>query len=282
MMMLLYLQYSFIIIILLCYGYHRYNSYTIPNIILKINKLSVTIKSPTIIYHLFTTSEIINWNFQYFNINYGDKIVKITPPFYIYQGILPTYRTILFRDYIFLILNYQTQEYLKAEDDYQLLKEFKIEDKVLELFNSIKPTLSLEKLSFWMGPKNSITPLHYDYDYYNVLMILEGKKEIILIHPKYSKYLYEIEEYNIGSSWSQVDIWNIDIQKYPLLKHITYDKIILEKGESLYIPAFYWHSIRNIENSIAITYHYYTIYSILTIDIPNRLLHLIYKIKSLL
>ena len=83
MMMLLYLQYSFIIIILLCYSYHRYNSYTIPNIILKINKLSVTIKSPTIIYHLFTTSEIINWNFQYFNINYGHKMVKITQPFHI-------------------------------------------------------------------------------------------------------------------------------------------------------------------------------------------------------
>ena len=55
---------------------------------------------------------------------------------------------------------------------------------------------------------------------------------------------------------------------------IEYNKIILQPGQILYIPPFYWHAIRNIDNTIAFTYHYYTIYSFFTIDIPDTIFYI--------
>ena len=104
---------------------------------------------------------------------------------------------------------------------------------------------------------------------FNLLCLLEGKKEIILINPIYRKYLYEIDFFNKGSSWSYVDIWNIDYNKYPLFKNVKFYKFILNPGDILYIPPYWWHAVKNIDNSIAFTFHYYTIYSILTTDIPE-------------
>jgi hypothetical protein len=37
-------------------------------------------------------------------------------------------------------------------------------------------------------------------------------------------------------------------------KNIEYDTVILNEGESLNIPMFWWHKIENLEQGIAITY----------------------------
>ena len=176
------------------------------------------------------------------------------------------------------ILNNKTEKYyFKSEDRNQFLDEINETKNISIIFNKITPMISYIKNSFWLGPKDSCTPLHYDTDNFNLLCLLEGRKEIILIHPKYRDYLYEINYFIRGSSWSYVNIWNIDYIKFPLMKNIKYIKFILNPGEILYIPPYWWHAVRNLDNSIAFTYHYYTFYSFFTTDIPELLIEYFYK-----
>ena len=86
-----------------------------------------------------------------------------------------------------------------------------------------------------MGPKGSKTPLHYDTDFFNLLCITKGEKEIFLIEPYYDKYMYKCDNKVFGSVWSNIDIWNIDYKKFPLFNNVKYHKIILKEGDILYI-----------------------------------------------
>lgn len=238
---------------------------------------------PCIILNELDKSQILFWKFDFFQKNYGEQIVKVTQPFVYSNTYKPVYKYIKFKNYINLLEKKSTYFYLKYEDNNQFFKEINLQDDINKFFKEITPKISIKKTSFWMGPKNSKTPLHYDTDYINLLSLISGKKEIYLIHPKYTKYLYQSNKHHQGSNWSNIDIWNIDYNKYPLAKHIQYTKIILKPGQILNIPPFYWHAVKNIDNSIAFTYHYYSLSSILMIDIPDTILYILNKIfKQLL
>jgi lysine-specific demethylase 8 len=281
---MLYLVFILILILLFFYNKNNYgneeiNLKNVENFLEFNNYLSY--KNPFIITDQLNNHFVLKWDFQFFKKIFGKKIVKITQPFNYDDKYFPQYKNILLEDYINLLLNNKTNNYLKYEDNNQFFQEINLEKQINQIFNNITPLLSIKKTSFWMGPKNSWTPLHYDTDYFNLLCMIKGYKEIILIHPKYTKYIYQMSNYQKGSNWSYVDIWNIDYIKYPLLKNIKYNKIILKPGQMLYIPPFYWHAIRNIDNTIAFTYHYYTIYSFLTIDIPDTIFYMYNKISNL-
>ena len=177
---------------------------------------------------------------------------------------MPETSTMKLSKYINGIVKSTETGYFKSEDNYQFLEEIKIINSINNFFNKITPAISFQKTSFWMGPAN-------DNDYFSLLCLIEEEKEIFLIEPFYSKFIYEISEKLYGSAWSQVDIWNIDYEKFSLFKKIKIKKIILNPGEMLYIPPFWWHAVKNIKNSIAITYHYYTPTSVCLYDIPDLL-----------
>ena len=160
----------------------------------------------------------------------------------------------------------QDSYYFKSEDDYDFLLEIGLKRDILDKYNFGKNG----RLSFWWGNKNTMTSFHYDsYGYkpdraikkihgedfykkaygHSILTVLEGKKKVYIIHPKYSEYLKYSDSLQNGAAWcleQTEDILNN--------KNIEYETIILNAGESLNIPMFWWHKIENLEQGMAITY----------------------------
>ena len=193
--------------------------------------------------------------------NYYDKIIFIVDSF---ERIIPTNLPIIKKmklgDFINdTIINNKNKNYLKSEDEYELLKELNLYNKIIGI---IRDNLSIsrytlvlkEQLSFWYGPKDSITSFHYDTDHTNILYMIEGRKKIFLIHPKYEKYMKGSKNIQKGASWSSLSIK--EILDHPYIK---YESLIVGKYQSINITRYWWHAVINLTSTMAITYHYYTL-----------------------
>lgn len=125
----------------------------------------------------------------------------------------------------------------------------------------------------WMGPRNTVSPLHFD-PLDNLLMQVVGWKRVLLFPP--DNHSGDAEEDNnqgernneYGSdkpTWhyagtkgnqyntSAVDIENPDHVKFPNFKDLapTPYECILGPGDGLYIPKKWWHHVRSLEMSVS-------------------------------
>lgn len=127
----------------------------------------------------------------------------------------------------------------------------------------------------WMGPMNTVSPLHFD-PLDNLLMQVVGWKRVLLFPPDdQSDGTEEDDENNNGfptrrnvsnePSWhyagingnqyntSAVDVENPDHSEYPNFKELapTPYECILGPGDGLYIPKKWWHHVRSLEMSVS-------------------------------
>lgn len=111
-----------------------------------------------------------------------------------------------------------------------------------------KCSFQLPNLMF-IGGKGTIVPLHYDFMYDDGLLThLFGRKEIILIEPNQSKYLYPIP----FNATSMVNLFDPKEQEYPALKNIRAYRVMLEHGDTIFIPSGYWHQMTYVDASLSI------------------------------
>ena len=104
---------------------------------------------------------------------------------------------------------------------------------------SCKPYLSF-------GPPGTITPLHYDP--LNLFLVqISGRKLIKMISPN-QKHLV----YNHASAYSEVDLENIDYEKYPRFQQVNLIQTILKPGEVLFLPVSWWHHVKALDISMSI------------------------------
>ncbi|MEJ8819649.1 cupin-like domain-containing protein [Lacibacter sp. H407] len=110
----------------------------------------------------------------------------------------------------------------------------------------------LDKLGFFfMGGKDTEVRLHFDVDYNNVLLTqFYGKKKIVLIEPKYSALLYKLP----FNTHSNVNLDHPDYEKHEGLAYVKGYTILQEEGDSLFMPARYWHYNVYKSGGIAVSY----------------------------
>ncbi len=110
----------------------------------------------------------------------------------------------------------------------------------------------LDKVGFmFFGGKNTHVRMHFDIDMSNVLHTqFEGKKRILLISQEYNDLLYKTP----FNTYSIADFQNIDETKFPGLKYVKGYDIVLNPGESLFMPGGYWHYMIYLEGSFAVAY----------------------------
>ena len=192
-----------------------------------------------------------HWSIEYFKKTMGDTLVDVYD-----NGNKNTSATAFtcadlkmpFRDYLNSI----------TKDEKSNLRIF--------LYNIFKsnPRLSKEfpcppivknflcKMGFiFFGGKNTTVRIHYDVDMSNVLHThFGGKKRVVLFAPEYSRLLYCLPL----NTYSLIDIDHIDYEKYPGLKYVNGLEIILEHGDTLYMPAGYWHYMTYLESSFSVSY----------------------------
>jgi len=189
------------------------------------------------------------WSFEYFKSNYGHVQVTVSN-----SNFNENY-VVSLSDYIEYIMNSAHED-----EDILYLRDWDYTDTAPELANDIlEPKMATNLLKginteiykdiswIYIGPKKAITPLHQDFLHTHTWnALITGRKEWIIYDVKDTEYLYN----------GQVDPLNPDHERFPEFKKATPIKIIQNPGDIIYLPSDYWHLVRSIEPSIAITKNY--------------------------
>lgn len=107
------------------------------------------------------------------------------------------------------------------------------------------------------GQRASRIPLHYD-TFDNLLAQVRGEKAIRLYGPWHTPDLYPGLD---GAEFaSHVDPERPDYARHPRFRRVRAEhELVLREGDCLYLPPFWWHSVRALTNAnISINYWYDT------------------------
>ena len=116
-------------------------------------------------------------------------------------------------------------------------------------FPSRKPLTYIE--AYIGGPGAKFPVLHYDgLHTHAFLMQIEGVKEYVAFPPESERFVYPRA---LGSNVSQIDVENPDFDRYPLFAHAAGFRFQLYPGETLFVPAGWWHTARILSPSITIS-----------------------------
>src|SRR5262249_13575872 len=127
---------------------------------------------------------------------------------------------------------------------------------VLDWVSALSPTVrdvlewtsNREYTAVYIGPEGSLSPLHRDYwNTHAYLAQIQGRKRAILFSPEDSDFLYG----------GQVDPEQPDLDRFPLFDCATAYECVIEPGDTLLIPANWWHHVRGLEKSITVSRNFF-------------------------
>lgn len=102
----------------------------------------------------------------------------------------------------------------------------------------------------FFGGEGAYVNLHYDIDCSSVFLTqFQTRKRVVLFGPEQSKYLYQ----HPFTVQSHVNINNPDYDLYPNFRKAQGYEVILNHGETLYIPSLYWHFIEYVDGGYSIS-----------------------------
>jgi len=102
----------------------------------------------------------------------------------------------------------------------------------------------------FFGCRGSTTPLHYDIDMGDVLhTVIQGRRRIRLFPPSSSVALYQ-HPFTVRS---YVDLTTPDFDRFPALASAEAYEVILEPGQTLYMPSGWWHEFFYLEAGVGVS-----------------------------
>jgi hypothetical protein len=160
-------------------------------------------------------------------------------------------RTVRLADFIDRIgaIDAGNDEYLTANNEVMRRPEFA---PLLDDIGTLPDFCQRERLavasSFWLGPRGAVTPLHHD-----TLMLMHtqvvGRKRWRLISPLDTPRLY-----NHRSVFSDVDPESPDLQRHPDFAGVQVLDVVVEPGETLFLPLGWWHQVRSLDVAMSFSF----------------------------
>ena len=141
------------------------------------------------------------------------------------------------------------------------IKNFNYNDAFLR-----PPLVSKCIYDFMTGSIGSKTPLRYNLNYRNFYYVTHGKINIKLIPPHSSKYLYPDKDYDNFEFRSPINVWNVQQEYKADFDKVKVLDVTLNKGEIIYIPAYWWYSIEYEKISSICVFKYRTFMNSLAIS----------------
>lgn len=99
----------------------------------------------------------------------------------------------------------------------------------------------------FMGPRGSVTHLHYDPGNTMIVQVL-GSKRFSLFAPHDHALLYEDQR-----KTSKVDVRTPDHERFPLYQFARKYDVTVNAGQALFIPVGWWHFAESLEPSLSIS-----------------------------
>ncbi len=188
------------------------------------------------------------WTPDFFKSNHGDKQVKVYDDGFVVPGkkYMSVARTIPLSEYVDQVMN--TSQNLR-------MFLYNIKSEIPEMvddiiFPDLVDDLSKKFVFMFFGCKGSVTQMHFDIDMSHVFhTAISGKKTITLFPFEQGKQLHRYP----FTCRSYVDVHNPDFEQYPGLRDAKGYHVVLEKGETLFIPSGYWHHLVYDEACLAIS-----------------------------
>jgi hypothetical protein len=108
-----------------------------------------------------------------------------------------------------------------------------------------------------MGAEGSTTRLEYNTHYRNYFYVSNGSVTIKLTPPKNLNYLNVEKDYANQLYFSPIHVWNTTLDKVKFLE------LTLVKGQLLFIPAYWWYSIKFEKDACVCTLQYKTVMNVI-------------------
>ena len=112
------------------------------------------------------------------------------------------------------------------------------------------------------GASESTTRLEYSTQHRNYIYVSHGIVTVKLSPPRNEKYLDVQKDYEKQEYYSNVHAWNTTLDKVKFLE------FTLVKGQMLFIPAYWWYSIKFEKDACVCTFQYKTVMNIIA-TIPD-------------
>lgn len=111
--------------------------------------------------------------------------------------------------------------------------------------------MSFRQYDVLFGSEHYETRLKYTNKYRNYFIVTQGSVTLKLTPPRNTKYLEEVKMYDESDFYSSISPWKE-------VKRVKFLEITLTKDKLLFIPAYWWYSIRFGKDACVCTLSYKT------------------------
>ena len=118
------------------------------------------------------------------------------------------------------------------------------------------PMVSSIQYDLLFGSDKATTRLEYSTHYRNYFYVTHGSVTLKLTPPRNAKYLNAIKDYGTQENYSNVNPWQNQVDKVKFLE------ITLTQGRMMFIPSYWWYSIRFEKEACLCAFKYKTIMNI--------------------
>jgi lysine-specific demethylase 8 len=130
-----------------------------------------------------------------------------------------------------------------------------LQDLDLNWLRQFKSKMSVGDQTFlFIGEGDTKTPMHCALSH-TIFIQIKGKKrwiitppnERFLIDPVAGRYLY---------FYTNADINNPNDPNFPLIPYVKKYDVVLEEGDVLWLPSYFWHHVENLTPTIGVAFKY--------------------------
>ncbi|MEH2267586.1 MAG: cupin-like domain-containing protein [Nostoc sp.] len=213
-----------------------------------------------------------NWSNDYLIQKCGNNLVPVR---FFKQGFWNDYKNFAYYNGYENHKEMKLEEYInnqiedritKNKNDYSLecyLNEANFEERFPELVGDVTYPEYFNRKAFvmlWYGLSSkhfsSNSNLHFDAEH-NIFVQIRGRKRILLYPPSnYLSFYPPLEDGSGAAYGSKVnpDLLNLELfPKFPWQEKIEF---VLQPGEILYLPPFWWHHVTAVDDNISLSFWY--------------------------
>ncbi|MCA9699625.1 MAG: cupin-like domain-containing protein [Myxococcales bacterium] len=105
----------------------------------------------------------------------------------------------------------------------------------------------------WLGPRSTVTPLHFAPTTDNFVVQIFGEKEFFIYPPEQASFCYLPSRLELPHM-SPVDHEQPDLERFPSFASARPTRLVLKPGDALYIPPGWPHHVRSLSASLTLNF----------------------------
>lgn len=191
---------------------------------------------------------IHKWTWDFLRDGYGNLTIPVFTNDYHEPGknYMEAKKFMSFGEYLTLIQTKPTDYRMFLYNIFQHAPELMSDFSIPEIMDGF-----MDKFPFmFFGGQGSTVSLHYDIDCSCVFHThFQTEKRCILFAPDQSRLLYKLP----FTVHSYADILQPDYNAFPALQHVKGYEITLQHGETLFMPARYWHFMHYLKGGYSLS-----------------------------